>query len=256
MRTDLVTAYQRVLDLTVAILETPEPCLPVSLITTELTGCLPSTIGFHFDLRAGVAQISGLTREDDLDSFHTMLSMCGSHPLFHHLRETGSTDVLDARTLLGERTWRDSGIYAMSRALLDVTEHVTIPLPAPPGTLVGFSLGRDGTGYTEAELDLARRVQAILVSTDRHRRVYHHWHESIDSPHLGAITEEHRLTPRELTILALLAQAHTAHAIARRLGISHRTVNKHLENLYRKLGTSDRLSTIQRAHALGLLPLN
>jgi ATP/maltotriose-dependent transcriptional regulator MalT len=31
-------------------------------------------------------------------------------------------------------------------------------------------------------------------------------------------------------------------------------VNKHLERLYRKLGTSDRLTTVLRAQALGLLP--
>ena len=248
-----MTAYQRLLDLAVAILDTPEAGLPVSLIAGELTACLSSTIGFHFDLRSGVAKISGITREDDLSAFQTMMSVCGTHPLFHHYQHHGGIDVLDARTLLGDNAWRHSGIYAVSRTLLDVTQHITIPIPGAPDALLGFSLGRDGTGYTEAELDLARRVQALLTSADRHLRTYHQWHESIDSPYVTAVLEDQRLTPRELTILALLAQARTATAIAAHLGISYRTVNKHLQNLYRKLGTSDRLSTIQRAHALGLL---
>ncbi|MFI5495117.1 helix-turn-helix transcriptional regulator [Actinoplanes sp. NPDC051859] len=63
-----------------------------------------------------------------------------------------------------------------------------------------------------------------------------------------------RLTPRELDVLALLAESLTAAAIGRRLGISTGTVHKHLAALYRKLGTSDRLATVLRARTLGLLP--
>lgn len=63
-----------------------------------------------------------------------------------------------------------------------------------------------------------------------------------------------RLTPREQEILVLLAEGLTARAMARRLGLSPRTVNKHQENLYRKLGTSDRLSTVLSGQRLGLTP--
>jgi DNA-binding NarL/FixJ family response regulator len=63
----------------------------------------------------------------------------------------------------------------------------------------------------------------------------------------------HRLTRRELDVLALLAESLTAAAIARRLGISVGTVHKHLAALYRKLGTADRLATVLRARSLGLV---
>ncbi|TWP53899.1 AAA family ATPase [Lentzea tibetensis] len=62
------------------------------------------------------------------------------------------------------------------------------------------------------------------------------------------------LTPRELAVVELLAQALTAEAIGRRLGISGRTVTKHLENAYRKLGATDRLNAVLKAHELGMLP--
>lgn len=64
-----------------------------------------------------------------------------------------------------------------------------------------------------------------------------------------------RLTPREHTVLNLLGEGLSAKAMARRLAISPRTVTKHQETLYRKLETSDRLMTVLRAQALGLLPL-
>jgi DNA-binding NarL/FixJ family response regulator len=61
------------------------------------------------------------------------------------------------------------------------------------------------------------------------------------------------LTPREVAVLLLLADALTASAIARRLGISVRTLHKHVENLYRQLGTRDRMSTVLHAQELGLV---
>jgi DNA-binding CsgD family transcriptional regulator len=64
----------------------------------------------------------------------------------------------------------------------------------------------------------------------------------------------YQLTPRELTVLMLLADGMTANAIARRLHITTRTVNKHLENVYRKLGTGDRLTAVLRAQTFGLIP--
>ena len=64
-----------------------------------------------------------------------------------------------------------------------------------------------------------------------------------------------RLTPRELTVLTLVAQGLTAATIARRLGISSRTISKHQENLYRKLEISDRLSAVVRAVELGIIAI-
>lgn len=63
------------------------------------------------------------------------------------------------------------------------------------------------------------------------------------------------LTRREQQILELIADGLTAEAIGRRLHLSPRTVAKHQERMYRKFGTSDRLTTVLRAQRLGLLPV-
>ncbi|WP_282792580.1 helix-turn-helix transcriptional regulator [Streptomyces sp. CC224B] len=62
------------------------------------------------------------------------------------------------------------------------------------------------------------------------------------------------LTPRELTVLGLLGDALTAAVIARRLGISVHTVQKHIQSVYRKLGTRDRVATVLLAQTHGLIP--
>ncbi|BFU47834.1 response regulator transcription factor [Krasilnikovia sp. MM14-A1004] len=72
--------------------------------------------------------------------------------------------------------------------------------------------------------------------------------------HSSCATAAVSLTAREVTVLTLLAEGMTAQAISRRLGIRVATVSKHQENLYRKLGTRDRLNTVLLARDLGLLP--
>ena len=63
------------------------------------------------------------------------------------------------------------------------------------------------------------------------------------------------ITPRELEILALLADGLTTRQIARRLDISPRTVENHVAKLYRKLGVGSRLQAVARAATLGLIEL-
>lgn len=62
-----------------------------------------------------------------------------------------------------------------------------------------------------------------------------------------------RLTPREAVVLRQVAAGHTNAAIAHRLRISPSTVSKHLENSYRKLGASNRLTAVLRALHEGLI---
>ncbi|MFD0481944.1 response regulator transcription factor [Kineococcus sp. GCM10028916] len=63
------------------------------------------------------------------------------------------------------------------------------------------------------------------------------------------------LTTRQHAILCHLSGGLTAAAMGRQMGISERTVHKHLENLYRALSVTDRLQAVLRGHELGLLPV-
>jgi len=54
------------------------------------------------------------------------------------------------------------------------------------------------------------------------------------------------LSDRELQILGLVAQGRTNSSIARTLDVSPRTIAKHLEHIYRKLGVTSRAATVHR----------
>jgi DNA-binding CsgD family transcriptional regulator len=55
-----------------------------------------------------------------------------------------------------------------------------------------------------------------------------------------AVAPDTPLTPRETEVLALVGEGLTSQAIAERLGLSRRTIDFHLENVYSKLGVSSR----------------
>jgi DNA-binding NarL/FixJ family response regulator len=61
------------------------------------------------------------------------------------------------------------------------------------------------------------------------------------------------LTPRELEVLKLIAEAHTSKEIAELLFISIKTVERHRQNILDKLGMSDRVELTRYAIRRGLI---
>jgi DNA-binding NarL/FixJ family response regulator len=61
------------------------------------------------------------------------------------------------------------------------------------------------------------------------------------------------LTPRELQVLKLIAEAHTSKEIAAELVISVKTVERHRQNILDKLGMSDRVELTRYAVRRGLI---
>jgi DNA-binding CsgD family transcriptional regulator len=67
------------------------------------------------------------------------------------------------------------------------------------------------------------------------------------APHAGGLTE------REVEVIALVATGRTNRAIAERLGISEKTVARHLSNIFTKLGLSSRAAATAYAYEHGLV---
>jgi DNA-binding NarL/FixJ family response regulator len=61
------------------------------------------------------------------------------------------------------------------------------------------------------------------------------------------------LTPRELQVLKLIAEAHTSKEIAQELVISVKTVERHRQNILFKLGMNDRVELTRYAIRRGLI---
>jgi LuxR family maltose regulon positive regulatory protein len=70
---------------------------------------------------------------------------------------------------------------------------------------------------------------------------------SVEQPLLDALSQ------RELEILALFAERMSNREIGQKLFISPRTVKRHGENIYSKLGVHDRRGAVEKARGLGIL---
>jgi DNA-binding NarL/FixJ family response regulator len=76
----------------------------------------------------------------------------------------------------------------------------------------------------------------------------------IDSMVKGALSgRAHGLTRRELQVLKLVAAGDTNKAIAAELCLSDRTVERHLGNIFTKLGLSTRAAATAWAYKRGLI---
>jgi DNA-binding CsgD family transcriptional regulator len=125
------------------------------------------------------------------------------------------------------RVWQELGVpYEAARARL----------------LVGLAcraLGDDDTA--SLELDAAREVFARLGAAPDLARV-----DALTGR--AASRRPHGLTARELQVLRLVAAGETNKAIAAELVLSQRTVDRHVSNIFAKLGVSSRAAATAYAY--------
>lgn len=176
---------------------------------------------------------------DSRDDFHSYVVR---HPLALAYRNTGELVPLRLSDVTPARTPPPAlGATSLPRLL-------TIPLDLTPARVCSIALLRGGRDFTSRDLQMAAQLQPVLSGIYSLR-------DRLAGPTPGRAGQDTgiTLTARELAVLNLMAEGLIASAIARRLSISPRTVSKHVEHIYEKLGTHDRTTTALRARALGFL---
>jgi DNA-binding CsgD family transcriptional regulator len=117
------------------------------------------------------------------------------------------------------------------------------------GARVRVLLGRACRALGDAdsaklELEAARETFSTLAATPDVGRV---------DALLGRADDRHGLTARELEVLRLVAAGDTNRAIAAKLVLSERTVDRHVSNIFAKLGASSRTGATAYAYRHGLV---
>jgi len=255
-----VDAEREWLELMGHVLVTPLTVLPEDRIAAALTATFDaSACGYHHrpDPRTVVQRIYPPTMfSADVQDEWVRLSIeeptC--HPLLRYYLATGDLvpqQVADVPSgLAGPRAraqWAE-----LSRGH-GIEHQLAIPLPPSVQGPRWFVLGRPDA-YSAELMRLSRHVQKLIAGLDRQAAALRQWQLRAAHPDAVAVASDVRLTPRELSVLTLVADGLTAAAVARRLLVAERTVHKHLERAYAKLGVSDRVSAVLRAQRLGILP--
>ncbi len=130
---------------------------------------------------------------------------------------------------------------------LGVQSQMFTELPAQRGMRSIMMLSRTGRNFTEKERFILALIKPHVISAYRNALELHHYKERValfekggDFPALRTLG----LTGREATILGWTAKGKTNQDIASILGISRRTVEKHVERIYEKLGVETKIAAV------------
>jgi DNA-binding CsgD family transcriptional regulator len=172
---------------------------------------------------------------------HPLVQVHGGrlHPHVHRISDSMSLSAFQ-RTPLYADYYRRIGI-----------DHVlALPVHQSNGWLVSWVLNRKGRDFTDREAALLDQVRAPLA------RLFERSGWSSRAPEAPDVERRPRaltssalapLTPREREVLQWVAAGKTDRDIAAIVGASVRTVHKHLQHIYAKLGVETRTAAVMRA---------
>jgi DNA-binding CsgD family transcriptional regulator len=175
---------------------------------------------------------------DDGNGAEGFWEIAARHPLARHHKTTRDCSAVRLSDVISLRQLCRTRVYETWHQPLSIHGEMETWLPGSPTVNRAFYLAR-------ADSDFSPRDRAVLDLVRPHLG-HIHAHTQLRR-HVGTRDEghDHRLTDREQEILDLVGCGLTNADVAERLWISPATVKKHLDNIYRKLGVSNRTSAVR-----------
>ena len=135
------------------------------------------------------------------------------------------------------------GLYAEFFRAIPVEHQIAVSLPGHGQQVIGVALNRTRGDFSGQDRALLSVLRAPLSAASLRARRRQQARQTLTAMSHGGLAD---LTQREIQILGLVAAGRTNVAIAHALQASPRTVAKHLEHIYRKLGVSSRAAAVSR----------
>jgi DNA-binding CsgD family transcriptional regulator len=218
-------------------------------ILTALGELVPSDAVVYDDVAPRTARLHEVSDSDGLDVplgpepddvSRELLSMFWVSPAAARL----SGDYVSAVTLsdlVSVRQWRQRGLYVVLRSDPDDERQLVLPLGGTHGRSrrVRFIRLR-GLDFTDTDRALATVVRPLVLA---HLQALEMCLHGVRPP-----------TTRQREVLDLLAAGSSNAEIARRMDISPQTVRTHLQQIYARLGVSNRTEAVAAAGSLAAAP--
>lgn len=176
--------------------------------------------------------------------------LAAEHPIgLQLMRHPDARSALRMSDVVPALEWRRHPVYNELFRPLGLAHELVAPLPSSTADRQrGWVWIRPrGADFADAERALADRLQPLLAAIDMAPVDIRSGGDQADDADTRAeVLVRAALTDRELEVLHLLPTGMTAQQIGFVLRISPRTVAKHLEHVYDKLGVHDRVSAVMR----------
>jgi DNA-binding CsgD family transcriptional regulator len=157
------------------------------------------------------------------------------HPLVRAHGRNPAAVTRRISDLVPTGTFRNSPLYNDYYRPIGIQHAMAMPIFVDQRLLVSFVFNRAGSAFSDRTRDLAETVRPHLANLYR-----------LAAPARG--TCDAALTRREREVLEWVAAGKTNRDIAEILGARPRTIEKHLERIYEKLGVEGRTAAAMRLH--------
>ncbi|QIS14226.1 helix-turn-helix transcriptional regulator [Nocardia arthritidis] len=160
-----------------------------------------------------------------------------THPIINHIRATGDTTAIRFSDVIRSAELARNPLYTEFFCRLGLHYQLAFSTDFGDGIVVGIAANRCGSDFSDTDRVLADLARGQLVHVHRAADLRAKLEAVPDNSHSRARLG---LTPREHQVLELVADGCTNMTIARRLDISRRTVDKHLDHIRAKLAVPNR----------------
>jgi DNA-binding CsgD family transcriptional regulator len=164
------------------------------------------------------------------------------NPLVRRLDETRDGRAYRISDLVTQEEFRSLALYREFYGIIGVEYQMAFTLPHSPDRILGVALSRTHADYTDDERDFVNQARPFLIQAYRNAVEFERartMHGSNGAALLYGLQAK-GLTTREAEVVRYVALGRSNRDAALALGISERTVGKHLERAFKKLGVGNR----------------
>jgi DNA-binding CsgD family transcriptional regulator len=166
----------------------------------------------------------------------TFARLAHQHPSIQHYRRTGDSTPVMISDFLTSSQFHRLELYEEFFRPIPVEHQLSLSLNDPGSTVVGIALNRTRRAFDDVDRAVLTSLRRPLLTALTRTRLRQQ----------AATSPLDQLSPRERAVMTFVANGRTNTSIAQSLGISPRTVAKHLEHIYRKLDVSNRAAAVAR----------
>jgi DNA-binding NarL/FixJ family response regulator len=161
----------------------------------------------------------------------------------HDGRAYRFSDVTTREELEATRLYQE--VYAQ----VGIHHQMAFSLPSDAECILAIVLHRTDSDFSDEERDFCNRARPFLIQAYRNALAHAEAIRRVPEALEGVLVMQ-GLTTREAQVLRLVAIGGSNRDVGARLGLSDRTVQKHLERAFRKLGVATRSAAAARAWEL------
>ena len=172
------------------------------------------------------------------------------NPLVRRALETRDSRAYRLSDVISQDDFHELDLYREVYSKIGLEHQLAFLLPFEPPRLLGVALSRKHNDFTEEERDVVERARPFLIQSYRNAIEHTRLVARTDAGTLLRALGGAGLTPREAEAMAQVALRRSNDDTAKALGLSVRTVHKHLERAFSKLGVHTRADAAAVAWSL------